>query len=148
MNLMKRIREFRLEKTSVAMWWLGQNGFIFKSSEGTTASVDLYLTDSCASLRSDMNLKRAVRVLIPPQEVDVDIFACTHNHQDHTDPDTIRGLRNKETTAFLGPMPSCDVFRSESVEDSRIVPPWPTSEYESRDFKLTGTFALPTDDSV
>jgi L-ascorbate 6-phosphate lactonase len=147
MTLMQQIRDFRVAKNSVAMWWLGQNGFIFKSPEGTLASVDLYLTDSCASLRTDIDLRRTVPILIAPEEVDVDIFACTHNHQDHTDPETIRALRNKDTMHFVGPMPSCDVYAAEGVEQSRIVRAWPKSEYQARDFQLTGTFALPTDDS-
>ena len=41
MSLMRQIREFRVEKDSVAMWWFGQNGYIFKSPEGTLVSVDI-----------------------------------------------------------------------------------------------------------
>lgn len=147
MTLMSRIREFPVAKNSVAMWWLGQNGYIFKSPEGTLVSVDLYLTDSAAKLDVPIDLRRRVPVLIPPEEVQVDIFTCTHNHQDHTDPETIRGLRNKDTIHFVGPMPSCNLFEAEGVEKTRIVPAWPTSGYEARDFHLSGTFALPTDDS-
>src|SRR5271154_5263051 len=90
MSLMRQIREFKVEKNSVAIWWFGQNGYIFKSPEGTLASVDLYLTDSCVTLRTDVDLRRVVPVLIAPEDLDVDIFTCTHNHQDHTDPETIR----------------------------------------------------------
>lgn len=147
MDLMRQIRQYQVEKGAVAMWWLGQNGYIFKSPEGTLASVDLYLTDSCATLRTDINLRRSVPILIAPEDLDVDIFTCTHNHQDHTDPDTIRALRHKDTMHFVGPMPTCDVYATEGVEKSRIVRVWPKSEYEARDFHLVGTFALPTDDT-
>jgi L-ascorbate 6-phosphate lactonase len=147
MSLMRDIRAFPVPKGSVALWWLGQNGFIFKSPEGTVAGVDLYLTDSCAPLGASIgvNTSRAVPVLITPEELDVDLFACTHNHQDHTDPETIRNLRNKDTFAFLGPHPSCDTFRREGVESGRITPAWPQCELEFRDLQLRGTFALPTD---
>lgn len=43
------------------------------------------------------------------------ILTCTHNHRDHTDPETIRGLGNKDAIAFVGPMASCRVFREEKV---------------------------------
>jgi L-ascorbate 6-phosphate lactonase len=43
---MRQIREFSVPKNSIALWWFGQSGYIFKSPEGTLASVDLYLTDS------------------------------------------------------------------------------------------------------
>jgi L-ascorbate 6-phosphate lactonase len=147
MSLMQQIREFGVPKNSLAMWWFGQTGYIFKSPEGTLVSTDLYLTDSCAGLHPEMNLRRQVPILLPPEEVEIDVFACTHNHQDHTDPETIRGLRHKDTMQFVGPHPSCQVFRQEAVEDGRIVPAWPDCEIEHKDLKLRGAFALPTDTS-
>lgn len=147
MSLMRQIRDFAVPKSSVALWWLGQNGFIFKSPEGTTAGVDLYLTDSCASLDVGVDLSRRIPVLIEPGELNVDVFACTHNHQDHTDPETIRGLRNKDTSVFLGPHPSCEIFAGEGVESGRITALWPQKEIGYKDMKLRGTFAMPTDHS-
>ena len=146
---MSEIRGFPVPKKSVAIWWLGQNGYIFKTSGGTLLSTDMYLTDSCARLgaAAGMNLARRVPVLIGPEELDVDLYACTHNHMDHTDPETIRGLRNKDTAQFIGPHPSCEVYRAERVETSRIVPAWPACEMEFRDIHIRGAFALPTDDT-
>ena len=85
---MSEIRGFPVPKKSVAIWWLGQNGYIFKTSGGALLSTDMYLTDSCARLGADagLNLARRVPVLIRPEELDVDLYACTHNHMDHTDP--------------------------------------------------------------
>ena len=147
MSLMRAIREFPVPRGAVAIWWFGQNGYIFKSPEGTLAGVDLYLTDSCRSLHQQVNMARRVPVLIAPEDLDVDLFLCTHNHQDHTDPETIRNLRQKDTTRFIGPMPSCEVYRREGVESGRIQPAWPSCRIEERDLTLDGTFALPTDAS-
>src|SRR4051794_8921100 len=147
MSLMDSIRAFPVEKGSIGVWWFGQSGFIFESPEGTTASVDLYLSDSCNGTSPGMDLSRRVPVLLAPEEVQVDIFACTHNHQDHTDPETIRHLRNRDTMQFVGPHPSCSVFARESVESGRITPAWPDIELEFADLKIWGTFALPTDAS-
>lgn len=147
MTLMDRIRNFPVPKKSVAIWWLGQSGYIFKTPERTLAGVDLYLTNSCAGLYKEIDLSRQVPVLIQPQELDIDVFICTHNHQDHTDPETIRGLRNKDTMQFVGPHPSCAIFRAEHVEESRIVPSWPDCGIEFRDLGIRGTIAIPTDDT-
>ncbi len=144
-SLMRQIRDFPVPKNSIALWWFGQSGYIFKSPEGTLASVDLYLTDSVASIPNGLNLHRRVPVFIEPEDIDVDVFCCTHNHQDHTDPETIRRLGNKDTAAFVGPHPSCAVFTKEGIEPSRIIPAWPSVEIEHRDLRLSGTFALPTD---
>lgn len=145
MSLMKAIREYSVPKGSVGIWWLGQNGYIFKTHEGTTVSTDMYLTDSCSCLPTGIDLRRRVPVMIPPEELNVDVFTCTHNHQDHTDPETIRHLRHKDVMQFVGPHPSCEVYKREGVETGRIVPAWPQCEIEFRDVKIHGTFALPTD---
>jgi L-ascorbate 6-phosphate lactonase len=145
MCLIEEIRTFSVPKRSVAIWWLGQSGYIFKTPEGTLAGIDLYLTNSCDGAYKELNLSRQVPVLIEPDELEVDVFACTHNHQDHTDPETIRRLLHKDTMQFIGPHPSCGVFRKEGVEQGRIVPSWPDCEIEFRDIHMHGTFALPTD---
>jgi len=147
MSLMREIRAYSVDRKSIAVWWLGQNGFIFKSPEGALVATDMYLTNSCAGLVPGLDLSRRVPVLIEPDDLDVDVFACTHNHQDHTDPETIGRLRNKDTAQFIGPHPSCDVFAGQGIESSRIVPAWPDCQIEYRDVTLRGAFALPTDDS-
>ncbi|HWQ53788.1 MAG TPA: MBL fold metallo-hydrolase [Bryobacteraceae bacterium] len=149
MSLMQEIRDYRVPARAVAMWWLGQNGYIFKSPEGTLVSTDLYLTNNCATAfaGSGVNLERLVPVLIPPEDVNVDVFTCTHNHLDHTDPETIARLRNRDTTHFVGPQPTCDVYREKGIEGGRIQPSWPDCRIEVRDVTIHGTFALPTDDT-
>ena len=149
MSLMREIREFRVAPNTVAMWWLGQNGYIFKSPEGAVVSTDLYLTNHCAEADagSGLNLERRVPVLIQPEELDVDVFTCTHNHLDHTDPETIGRLRHKDAGQFIGPYPSCEVYREKGVESGRIVPSWPDCRIEFRDVTMHGSFALPTDDT-
>ena len=149
MDLMRAIREHRTPRNAVTLWWLGQNGFIFKSHEGTVVSADLYLTDSCADAYKDsgVDLSRKVPVLIEPEDLNVDVYACTHNHMDHTDPETIARLRNRDTAQFVGPHPTCAVYREKGIESARIVPAWPDCRIEFRDVTVHGTFALPTDDT-
>jgi L-ascorbate 6-phosphate lactonase len=149
MRLMDEIREFRVPRLSVGVWWLGQNGFIFKTPEGTLCSIDLYLTNSVPELlpHIPVNLSRMQPVFLQPEELVTDIYACTHSHFDHADPMTIRNLRNKDTMLFIGPSLTCRKYQSYGVEDSRIVHVWPEEEVEHRDVRIRGTFALPTDGS-
>ena len=74
LHLMREIRDFAVPKKSVGIWWLGQNGFIFKTPEGTLLGTDLYLTDSVAgNYRSlGINLARRVPVWISTGAVEVE----------------------------------------------------------------------------
>lgn len=147
MRLMDEIRQAAVPAGAVAIWWLGQSSYVFKSAGGMVVGVDPYLTDSCASLDEGVDLRRQVPILIEPEELDVDVFACTHNHQDHTDPETIRSLACKQTALFVGPHPSCEVFLQLGIPAERIQPAWPDCEICHGDVTLRGTWALPTDAS-
>lgn len=144
---MHEIRATKVERGTTALWWVGQNGFLFKTAEGTVVGTDLYLTDSCAGLIQGIDLSRQVPVLIPPEELDVDLYVCTHSHQDHADPETIGRLRRKETMLFVGPHRTCEVFRACGVEDGRMAAVWAGQEVEARDVAMRATFAMPTDDT-
>ena len=146
-SLMRTIRDYPVEKGAVALWWFGQNGYILKTPAGTLVGVDLYLTNSCEALGKPdgLNLARRVPILIEPEDLELDLFACTHDHQDHADPETISRLRHKDTMMFLGPQPTCQTYARLGIESGRIVPTWPKNEVEFRDVTIRGTFALPTD---
>lgn len=144
----EEIRATHVPSGSIAAWWLGQNGFLFKTPAGITLSVDAYLTDSCAPLGSKLgvNLARAVPVFIPPQEFAVDYFVCTHSHQDHADPETICSLP-KDTMRFIGPGLACEVFARCGVSPERIQQLYPGGRCCLGGVTIHGTFALPTDDT-
>jgi len=146
-SLMSTIKSFSVSRYSIAIWWFGQNGYIFKSPEGTLVSVDLYLSDSCASRYPNLDLRRRVPILIPPEAVEVDVYACTHSHLDHLDPSTVVGLRNKDAIAFIGSGECGPLYQGSDIEAGRIHTLWPKATFESRDLRLTATFALPTDET-
>lgn len=66
----------------VAIRWLGQGGFAFRSPNGTTWLVDPYL--------SDYGRRGPARRLCPPPvdpaTIACDAVLCTHAHSDHADP--------------------------------------------------------------
>jgi len=149
MSVMEEIKHFTVPKGKVGVWWLGQNGFIFKTPEGTLCSIDLYLTNSVPELLPNLpvNLNRMLPIFVNPEDLETDIYACTHSHFDHADPVTIRNLRNKDTIQFVGPSLTCRQYEFYGIDSSRIMPIWPQGEVSYRDVRITGTFALPTDDS-
>ena len=144
---MKSIREFESPPDTLAIWFLGQNGFILKSSTGPLIGIDLYLTNSCASAFAHLpfRLDRQLPVFIEPEDLDIDLFITTHSHRDHADPETIEGV-NKSGALFIGPFDSCRLYRECGVPEQniRLIHPGEILQFENS-VAVEGTFALPTD---
>ena len=68
------------------VWWLGQGSFVFEGPRGGPLAVDPYLSDSCGK-------RGGSHRLFPEPVAAADLrlsgLFLTHNHQDHTDPETL-----------------------------------------------------------
>src|SRR2546422_4823527 len=147
-ELMEAVRRHNVEKGSAVLWWLGQNGFLIKSPRGVLASVDAYLTNWCQSKYGEalgINLNRRVPVFIVPEELDVDYFLCTHSHQDHADPETIRRAPKDRVSMFVGPGLVTETYRSCGITEKKIHQMYAGGELKLADINVKGTFAMPTD---
>ena len=83
----------------VGVFFLGQAGFIFKTSEGTLLGVDLYLSDCCERY---FGFKRLMPHLLEASELTLDYLVATHAHYDHFDPDSVPLLMANGHTEFIG----------------------------------------------
>jgi L-ascorbate 6-phosphate lactonase len=146
-QFMKCMREFRPPPDTLAIWFLGQNGFILKFGAGPLIGIDLYLTNSCASTFAHLpyRLDRQLPVFVEPEDLDVDIFITTHSHQDHADPETIARM-DKSRAMFVGPFDSCRVYRQRDVPEKniRFIHPGEILDL-GNSVTVQGTFAMPTD---
>jgi L-ascorbate 6-phosphate lactonase len=144
---MRSIRGFVVKRGELAVWYMGQNGFVVKDASGLLLGIDLYLTDSCAVTYAHLpfRLDRQLPLFIEPEDLDLDVFLTTHSHQDHADPETIRRVP-KASTQFVGPYDSLRIYRGNGVaeEQMQLIHPGQTLEL-SRDVQVTATFAFPTD---
>lgn len=73
--------------------WLGQGGLSIKHG-GTLVFVDPYLSDSVAKINPQN--KRQIAVDENIFSAPVDVIVLTHNHLDHTDPETLERLLNTD----------------------------------------------------
>lgn len=147
-DYMHSIRDYKVPVDALAIWYLGQNGFILKDATGLLIGIDLYLTNSCAATYAHLpyRLDRQLPIFIEPEDLDVDVFITTHSHQDHADPETIRRLRTTRPIRFLGPFDSMQIYQECGVPSSscRLIHPGETVQLGSS-INLEATFALPTD---
>jgi L-ascorbate 6-phosphate lactonase len=146
-DFMQSIRDFRVKSDEIAIWFMGQNGFVLKDCSDLLIGIDLYLTDSCAITFAHwpFRLNRQLPIFVEPEDLRIDIFVTTHSHQDHADPETIRRM-NKAKTTFIGPYDSLRIYRESGVPDSsqQLVHPGQIMDL-SATVQMQATFALPTD---
>jgi L-ascorbate 6-phosphate lactonase len=92
------------EKTpngSLAMWWLGQAGFVFKTPAGKIVYLDPYLSDAAERL---FGFKRLSLPPIDAEDVRTDWVILTHEHADHLDPDALPIVaKNNPACLFAAP---------------------------------------------
>ena len=144
--LMNEIRGTRVTTGTLALWFLGQNGWMVKSPGGTIVAVDPYLSDSCNPSRRGLNMARQVPLPMTPEVLEADLLACTHSHKDHADPETLcHCARSGRIKRFLGPGDTQVVFEDAGIAEADREVTWPNLVTEVDDLSLTGTFALPTD---
>jgi len=93
----------KVKEGTVAIFWLGQAGFVFKTSQGKIIYIDPYLTDSAEKV---CGFKRLTPTVVEPYEVYADWVIITHNHPDHLDIEAIPEIARKGKTRFIGP-PEC-----------------------------------------
>jgi len=96
---------------SLAIFWLGQAGFVFKSPGGIVLYIDPYLSNSVARLLPHVGygFKRIMPPPIESEDVQANLVAVTHLHEDHYDQDAIPILGRDTRIHFVG-APDCQAM--------------------------------------
>jgi L-ascorbate 6-phosphate lactonase len=97
---------------SLAIYWLCQAGFAFKTSRGQIIYIDPYLSDVVERV---VGFKRMMPSPIASADVVADLIICTHEHLDHMDTDALPIIAQNPRTHFAGPVECMKFF-----EESRI----------------------------
>lgn len=72
---------------SVALWWLGQSGFVLKGAASGLIVIDPYLSDSIAAGDPQSIWQRRYAPPVAPDQLGgAEAVLCTHEHADHFDP--------------------------------------------------------------
>lgn len=100
------MRDLAIEILSAAdgrahLFFLGQAGFVIKSSRGTTLGVDMYLSNCVERLDGHDGFKRLLPVVLGPEDIVFDYVIATHPHYDHFDADAMPLLMGNGHTRLL-----------------------------------------------
>ena len=96
--LAAQIEQLAVPEGMLALWALGQSGFVVKSS-AMLVVIDPYLSDSIRDTGGPE--RRFPPPLTPDLLRNVDLVLCTHEHPDHTDVATLKPLLEASPNARL-----------------------------------------------
>ncbi|WP_372630999.1 MBL fold metallo-hydrolase [Cohnella sp.] len=104
-SLFEQLRETRVASGTVAVWSLGQAGYIYQLPSGQSVLIDPYVTDYAGRVLG-ADFKRLMPALISPEELgrlDIAAYLLTHHHEDHLDADCVRDLASASFPFFAPP---------------------------------------------
>lgn len=113
------------EDGSIALWWLGQAGFLLRHDDLRLA-IDPYLSDSLAEKYRGAEFPHH-RMMAPPAAAGalakLDFVFCTHAHTDHMDPGTLPGIAQASPRCrFVVPAAERAKAVERGVPPDRLIP--------------------------
>jgi L-ascorbate metabolism protein UlaG (beta-lactamase superfamily) len=105
---------------ALAIWSLGQCGYIFKSSR-CTVGIDLYISDWVYELAGEPWSRIAPPPVAPEALPPLDAVLCSHHHEDHMDKLSLTGLRMKDGTRVVAPRAHLAKLREWGFCDDRLL---------------------------
>jgi len=137
-DLKNSIPKTELCGKQVGIWYLGQEGFLFKNKDSYLA-VDPYLSDyvdrNCCEY---VQWKRLYEPPAAPKDLAfVNVVLCTHSHYDHADPDTLSVIaENNPNTKFVIPAACVNTVLKYGITRENVIPAVAFEEIETDGFKI------------
>lgn len=117
---MTELKELLLSRTvapgQLAVYWLCQAGFAFKTSYNQLVYIDPYFSDVVERL---IGFKRMMSCPLAADDVPADLVVCTHEHLDHMDTDALPSLAKHSATRFAGPIECMKEFDKQGIPADR-----------------------------
>jgi L-ascorbate 6-phosphate lactonase len=123
-DLADEIRDTHPDPGVLAVWWLGQSGYVLRSRHGVLV-IDPYLSEHLTR-KYEGTAKPHVRMTecpIRPEELTgIDLILASHKHSDHMDPGTLPGLLASNPGAtLLVPEALLDHARALGLPTDRVI---------------------------
>jgi L-ascorbate 6-phosphate lactonase len=121
-RIVEDILTIQLPQDTIALWWLGQAGFVLRSTRAIIY-LDPFLSD------------HPDRLVPPPFAAEIappaDLVLCTHEHLDHLDPSTLRAFaRTSPHARFVVPLPIVEQMTALDISTRRVVGVQPDEELD------------------
>ena len=120
-RLAATIASLKVDCGSLAIIWLGQAGFVFKTSNKQLIFIDTYLSITDHMTPDDVGSKRLIPAPLEPTEIVSGLMVSTHAHEDHCDEESIAIIaRNAPHVHFGGPVSCMRTLKKLKIPDKRM----------------------------
>ena len=143
----ERMADFKVNKPEFVINWIGQAGFVIKTAEDAVVCIDPYYSNSVErydgrpSRRMWYNKFRIANFR-------PDLVLCSHDHFDHTDPETLPLIHAFSDAVFAGPSSSVEHMRRMRIDEGRLQEIKMGETYRFKDITYTPVFSDHTPDSM
>jgi L-ascorbate 6-phosphate lactonase len=110
------ITQRKITSGHLAIYWLCQSGFLFKTSSHELVYVDPYFSDVVERL---VGFKRMMACPVSMEDAHANLIVCTHEHADHMDTDALPVLAQNPQTHFAGPIECIKEFTKLGIPAER-----------------------------
>lgn len=141
------IKNTLVDKNKILINWIGQSGFVFKTHTGTIICIDPYYSNSIEryegrDCRRMWYNKFKIEFFAP------DLVLCSHDHLDHTDPETIPLIAAYSDAEFYCPKSSYLHMEKMKIPKERIKEIEKNNLYIYNDVRIKTVYANHTENSL
>ncbi len=117
-SFIEKLKSSEFGKTH--LFWLGQAGFIIKSSAGKLLGIDLYLSECVETVEGHVGYHRLMPQIVCPEDLNLDVLIATHFHRDHFDIDAMTGLMSGGKTRLFCAYDCIDDVTQLGLDEERV----------------------------
>ena len=141
-KLADSINSFAPEEGEIAVWWLGQSGFVIKTSNYcfiTDPYLSTTLEDATVNCGPEMKHVRMTPIPVLPEDITcADFVLCSHDHGDHYDAKSVQGiLRGSLHCKVIVPPAAKASLLKDGIPESRILVVGTEDRYKQENLEIT-----------
>jgi L-ascorbate metabolism protein UlaG (beta-lactamase superfamily) len=119
-SVYRQFKTTALSGEAIALWSLGQEGFLVKWQE-TTVLFDPYLSNWVFELAGSPWERAFESPLLPGECLEVDYVVCSHHHEDHMDKLTLTEIGKSAATKFVVPRAHLGLMKEWGFADEQLI---------------------------
>ena len=120
MNFVNDFAAAKPAEGQVALFWLGQAGFLFKTASGRAIAIDPYFSDHVMRTENNIGFKRMVPPPCAADDIVFDVLLISHEHGDHFDIEAIADMMKNGKTQVYTNAPCAAGMEKMGLDMSRV----------------------------